>query len=554
MDMTLLFSPRGAIGRRPFWIGTLAAVILTIAGFVIEYLAKGGSSALTGAVVSLLLQLVAWVITFMLAIKRLRALGQSPWYVLLLFVPVINLIWYIVIGLDSEDASPEGDSLTDAGPDAAPAMQRVAVSGVRKFASIAALAWYCVVSAWLTADVLGRYLFRAPVSGLLLDWTDNPDSIHVMFGWLAVIVALAGVAVLFIGDRDNQGAAGAADSRLHWRSRLAVWPGIPVAIVIGVVGILALAGFSGAPIGRIATMLRFLAVGQIGSVAAPALLLPVLIAALLTRSRWSSAAIAAPFVFLIVSSYMLEASIMKNAVALIPFAFVLAVCSVGAAVLLSKRSRERSAALAFGAGLVAVCFFGALMTSGIVTPYEGMGIAGFPVLLLAAYRQKRTGGSVLEAFSRGAVDVAGIIAGLLLLAVVAANNMVLLRNLVGAISLGIGGLPAATLVVPVLLPIAFAVLAFFVTPLMALVVSMPVLLAFVPAGYDPGWLVNAVVLSGMAGMAARMAADRPYVQLESQAAPEVRFYKAVSVILLAGAISTWWLYGLSQAVLRFVGV
>lgn len=301
-------------------------------------------------------------------------------------------------------------------------------------------------------------------------------------------------------------------------------------------------------------MLRFMAAGQIGSAAAPTVLIPVLIAALLTRSRWSSAAIAAPFVLLIVSSYMLEASIMKNAVALLPLGFVLAVCSIGAAVLLSKRSSGRSAALAFGVGLIAVCCFGALMEGGIVTPYEGMGIAGFPVLLLALYRQNRAGNSVLEAFSRGAVDVAGVIAGLLLLAVVAAVNMVLMRNLVGAISLGIGSIPAAAIVVPVLLPIAFAVLAFFMTPVMALVVSMPVLLAFLPAGYDPGWLVTAVVLSGMAGMAARMARDKQNVEFDRGTAPGLRFYKAVSMILLVGAISTWWLYGLSQAVLRTVGI
>ena len=117
---------------------------------------------------------------------------------------------------------------------------------------------------------------------------------------------------------------------------------------------------------------------------------------------------------------------MKNAVALLPLGFVLAVCSIGAAALLSKRSSGRSAALAFGVGLIAVCCFGALMAGGMVTPYEGMGIAGFPVLLLAMYRQNRAGNSVLEAFGRGAVDVAGVIAGLLLLAVVAAVNMVMM--------------------------------------------------------------------------------------------------------------------------------
>jgi uncharacterized membrane protein YhaH (DUF805 family) len=221
LDLNLLFSPSGAIGRRPFWIGTGAAVALTIAGFVVEYLAKGGSNALTGAIFSLLLQLVAWVITFMLAIKRLRALGQSPWYVLMLFVPVINLIWYVVIGLDSADDNPEGESPADAGSDTSPATQRTALSGVQKFAAIAALIWFCAVSAWFTADVLGRYLFRSPVSGLLLKWTDNPDGIHVLFGWLAVIVALAGLAVLIIGEPVANSTTRSSVGRLHWQSRLA---------------------------------------------------------------------------------------------------------------------------------------------------------------------------------------------------------------------------------------------------------------------------------------------------------------------------------------------
>lgn len=245
LDLNLLFSPSGAIGRRPFWIGTAAAVALTIAGFVVEYLAKGGSNALTGAIFSLLLQLVAWVITFMLAIKRLRALGQSPWYVLMLFVPVINLIWYVVIGLDSADDNPEGESPADAGSDTSPATQRTALTGVQKFAAIAALIWFCAVSAWFTADVLGRYLFRMPVSGLLLKWTDNPDGIHVLFGWLAVIVALAGLAVLIIGEPVANSTTRSSVGRLHWQSRLAVWPGLPVAAVVGILGLAALILLSG---------------------------------------------------------------------------------------------------------------------------------------------------------------------------------------------------------------------------------------------------------------------------------------------------------------------
>ncbi|HMB11618.1 DUF805 domain-containing protein [Saliniramus sp.] len=88
LDFAYLFtSPEGRIERQRWWIGV---VILFGAWLVLNGLF--GSDGLIPFILSILL-LVAGI---MLHIKRFHDRDKSGWWVLILFVPVLGLIWAIV--------------------------------------------------------------------------------------------------------------------------------------------------------------------------------------------------------------------------------------------------------------------------------------------------------------------------------------------------------------------------------------------------------------------------------------------------------------------------
>jgi len=88
LDLNYMFATAdGRIGRQTWWIGV---AMLFVAGLVVSLLFG------SGGLVPLVLNLVLLIAGIMLHIKRFHDRGKSGWWVLILFVPVIGVIWAIV--------------------------------------------------------------------------------------------------------------------------------------------------------------------------------------------------------------------------------------------------------------------------------------------------------------------------------------------------------------------------------------------------------------------------------------------------------------------------
>ncbi len=88
VDFKYLFtSPEGRIARKQWWIGVGILFAVSLVSAIVF-----GSDGVLSAVVSILM-LVAGI---MLHIKRCHDRDKSGWWCLLLFIPVVGLIWAIV--------------------------------------------------------------------------------------------------------------------------------------------------------------------------------------------------------------------------------------------------------------------------------------------------------------------------------------------------------------------------------------------------------------------------------------------------------------------------
>ena len=107
----LLFSFEGRIGRMPFWLATLAmiivAIVLNVAIFGAAILsgdpsALGASSGAMGGVVSIAALVVAlgmlWIGLAVQA-KRWHDLDKSAWWILINFIPIVGgLVTLVMCG------------------------------------------------------------------------------------------------------------------------------------------------------------------------------------------------------------------------------------------------------------------------------------------------------------------------------------------------------------------------------------------------------------------------------------------------------------------------
>lgn len=94
----------GRISREPFWLGfvfvtLLASVMLT------PYRPEGDDLVMVDFGFALILIVALWS-ELALAVKRLHDRGLSGWIAALLFVPVLNLVVFLVIGLFPGDKGP----------------------------------------------------------------------------------------------------------------------------------------------------------------------------------------------------------------------------------------------------------------------------------------------------------------------------------------------------------------------------------------------------------------------------------------------------------------
>ncbi|MEQ8966603.1 MAG: DUF805 domain-containing protein [Azospirillaceae bacterium] len=99
IDLNYMFTTAdGRIGRLTWWLGV---AILYLAGLILYALFGGGG------IVPFVLNILLLVAGLMLHIKRFHDRGKSGWWVLILFVPVIGVIWAIVdLGILQGDGGP----------------------------------------------------------------------------------------------------------------------------------------------------------------------------------------------------------------------------------------------------------------------------------------------------------------------------------------------------------------------------------------------------------------------------------------------------------------
>ncbi len=90
------FSCQGTISRSQFWLGVLAVLVAT---FLLSILSDllGPAGTMGAILVFVLLFGLLWVFIALNA-KRLRDAGLSPWLCLLWFVPLANLVVFLVVG------------------------------------------------------------------------------------------------------------------------------------------------------------------------------------------------------------------------------------------------------------------------------------------------------------------------------------------------------------------------------------------------------------------------------------------------------------------------
>ena len=96
--MKSLISFQGTINRSQYWLGVLVASLVSIlCSLPISWLPVGMMLDSYFFILLLLILGLFWVM-FALCAKRLRDAGLSPWVCLLLFVPLVSLVVFLVIG------------------------------------------------------------------------------------------------------------------------------------------------------------------------------------------------------------------------------------------------------------------------------------------------------------------------------------------------------------------------------------------------------------------------------------------------------------------------
>ena len=92
----LLFSSQGTIDRRQFFLGNVYLTVIYMArNFISAFMDSEEENAILAVALVLLLIFLALLYShFVLCIKRLRELGKSGTWSLLIFLPPISLVLY----------------------------------------------------------------------------------------------------------------------------------------------------------------------------------------------------------------------------------------------------------------------------------------------------------------------------------------------------------------------------------------------------------------------------------------------------------------------------
>ena len=96
----LLFSFKGRIGRKTWWLATLGIIgaLIAVQVLMVALAAMSETAGLIGAILALVVCLVLVVPMLTLNVKRWHDLDKSGWFLLLGLVPIVNLYALVMTG------------------------------------------------------------------------------------------------------------------------------------------------------------------------------------------------------------------------------------------------------------------------------------------------------------------------------------------------------------------------------------------------------------------------------------------------------------------------
>ncbi|MDQ0316652.1 DUF805 domain-containing protein [Amorphus orientalis] len=100
----VVFGFDGRISREPYWLGFLLVSLLASIALT-PYRPQGDEQVMMDAGFLVILCVALWS-ELALVVKRLHDRGLSGWFAALLFVPLLNLVVFIVLGLLPGEKGP----------------------------------------------------------------------------------------------------------------------------------------------------------------------------------------------------------------------------------------------------------------------------------------------------------------------------------------------------------------------------------------------------------------------------------------------------------------
>jgi uncharacterized membrane protein YhaH (DUF805 family) len=107
---TLLFSSKGKVKRQEFLIGFVISIILTAVLIFIPVLIDYQLDPIANFNISItiILYILAFInsvysTTICLGCKRLRDMGLSPWWIILAFIPLLQLLYFVLFFYPSKN-------------------------------------------------------------------------------------------------------------------------------------------------------------------------------------------------------------------------------------------------------------------------------------------------------------------------------------------------------------------------------------------------------------------------------------------------------------------
>ena len=91
----ILTSFEGRISRQPFWIAVLVLWVASIAASIVTIILFGPQSTATYAIQAIIGLVFLWP-SLAVAVKRYHDRDKSGWWTLIVFIPLIGIIWYII--------------------------------------------------------------------------------------------------------------------------------------------------------------------------------------------------------------------------------------------------------------------------------------------------------------------------------------------------------------------------------------------------------------------------------------------------------------------------